>query len=229
METTSWMLKGRNFSHCSCSYGCPCQFNGLPTGGHCDALIGLTIDEGYYGDTRLDGLRFGCAFRWPGLMHEGRGEGLPVIDERATPAQREALLRILSGEDSEPGATFFHVYASLLEKLHQPLYGKIELDIDVEARKARFVVPGLIEAHGEPIRSPLTNKEQRVRIETPEGYEFNVAEAAAAGRRPAARSRCSCPTRTRISPTCTSRAPASCADREWPLRVSREYCDATAP
>ena len=177
METTSWMLKGRNFSHCSCSYGCPCQFNGLPTGGHCDALIGLTIDEGYYGDTRLDGLRFGCAFRWPGLMHEGRGEGLPVIDERATPPQREALLRILSGEDSEPGATFFHVYASILEKFHEPLYGNIELDIDVEARKARFVVPGLIEAHGEPIRNPLTNREQRVRIETPEGYEFTVAEA----------------------------------------------------
>jgi hypothetical protein len=171
------MLKGRNFSHCSCAYGCPCVFSGSPTHGSCDALIGLAIDEGYHGSTRLDGLRFGCAFRWPGPMHEGRGEGVPVIDERATPAQREALLRILSGQDSEPGATFFHVYASMLEKLHEPVFARIDLDIDVEARKARFVVPGVLEAHGEPIRSPVTQQEQRVRIEIPDGFEFTSAEA----------------------------------------------------
>src|ERR1700730_12461301 len=35
MADVKWHLKGRNFSHCNCSYGCPCQFNALPTHGNC--------------------------------------------------------------------------------------------------------------------------------------------------------------------------------------------------
>jgi len=177
MVAKAWMLKGLDFSHCNCAYGCPCQFNGLPTQGHCQAVVGISIDEGYHGETRLDGLRFGGIFRWPGPIHEGHGEALPVIEARATPKQREAILRILSGEDSEPGATFFGVFASTLEKVHDPVFSDIELSIDVDARRARLVVPGLIEARGEPIVNPVTGQEHRVRIDMPQGFEFRLAEA----------------------------------------------------
>ena len=177
MVAKAWMLKGLDFSHCNCAYGCPCQFNGLPTQGHCQAVVGISIDEGYHGETRLDGLRFGGIFRWPGPIHEGHGEALPVIEARATPKQREAILRILSGEDSEPGATFFGVFASTLEKVHEPVFSDIELSIDVDARRARLVVPGLIEARGEPIVNPVTGQEHRVRIDMPQGFEFRLAEA----------------------------------------------------
>ena len=177
MVAKAWMLKGLDFSHCNCAYGCPCQFNGLPTQGHCQAVVGISIDEGYHGETRLDGLRFGGIFRWPGPIHEGHGEALPVIEARATPKQREAILRIMSGEDSEPGATFFGVFASTLEKVHEPVFSDIELSIDVDARRARLVVPGLIEARGEPIVNPVTGQEHRVRIDMPQGFEFRLAEA----------------------------------------------------
>ncbi len=32
-----WAIKGREFANCNCSYGCPCQFNALPTDGTCKA------------------------------------------------------------------------------------------------------------------------------------------------------------------------------------------------
>src|SRR5207249_542327 len=38
MAETRWMLKGREFGNCNCAYGCPCQFNALPTYGHCYGL-----------------------------------------------------------------------------------------------------------------------------------------------------------------------------------------------
>jgi len=177
MAKTAWMLKGLNFSHCNCAYGCPCQFNALPTHGNCQAVVGIAIEQGFHGKTALDGLRFGGVFRWPGPIHEGHGEGLPIIDERATPAQREAILRILGGQDSEPGATFFQVYVSMLDKVHPPAFAPIELEIDVDARRARFVIPGFIEARGEPIRNPVTHAEHRARIELPEGFEYTKAEA----------------------------------------------------
>ena len=30
-----WEIKAREFGNCNCDYGCPCQFNALPTHGHC--------------------------------------------------------------------------------------------------------------------------------------------------------------------------------------------------
>ena len=57
MADIKWHLKGRNFSHCNCSYGCPCQFNALPTHGNCEAVVGIVIDEGNHGGTKLDGLK----------------------------------------------------------------------------------------------------------------------------------------------------------------------------
>jgi hypothetical protein len=171
------MLKGLDFAHCNCAYGCPCQFNGLPTHGNCEAVVGIAVEEGNHGNVPLDGLKFGGVFRWPGPIHEGHGEVVPVVDERATPAQREAILRIMSGQDTEPGATVFQVFSTTLEKMHEPVFAKIDLSIDVDARRARFLVPGLIEARGEPIVNPVTGKEHRVRIDMPQGFEFTLAEA----------------------------------------------------
>ena len=176
MAQVAWMLKGRNFSHCNCAYGCPCQFNALPTHGSCEAVVGIAVDHGHHGNTKLDGLRFGGVFRWPGAIHEGHGEAVPVIEERATPAQREAILHIMSGQDTEPGATFFQVFFSMLEKVFDPVFAKIDLDIDVDARRARFVVPGVIEALGEPIINPVTKLEHRARFDMPNGFEFSLAE-----------------------------------------------------
>ena len=107
-----WEIKGREFGNCNCDYGCPCQFNALPTHGHCRGLAVFDIEKGFHGSTRLDGLRAAAIFRWPGPIHEGKGEGVQIIDRRATPEQREALLRIFQGEDTEPGATVFQIFAS---------------------------------------------------------------------------------------------------------------------
>jgi hypothetical protein len=40
----------------------------------------------------------------------------------------------------------------------------IEVEIDVEARRGRFRVRGIVESVGEPIRNPVTGAEHRVRI-----------------------------------------------------------------
>jgi hypothetical protein len=177
MTDVKWMIKGREFAHCNCAYGCPCQFNALPTHGNCKALTGIQIDTGYHGNTKLDGVKFAGVFSFPGPIHEGHGEAFLVIDENTTPAQREAILRIVSGQDTEPGATFFQVFSSMLEKVYDPIFAKVDLTVDVDGRKGRLNVAGLIEARGEPINNPVTGQDHRVRIDMPEGFEFTCAEA----------------------------------------------------
>ena len=172
----SWALHGREFANCNCSYGCPCQFNGLPTHGHCRAVAGIQIDKGHHGDVSLDGLRMAAIFRWPGPIHEGSGEAVPIVDKRANEKQRNAMLRIMTGQDTDPGATMFAVFASTLSKAYDPVIADIDFEVDVPKRRARLKVEGYIDQRGEPIVNPVTGKEHRVRIDLPEGFEYSLAE-----------------------------------------------------
>ena len=177
MTSVKWKLQGREFLHCNCAYGCPCQFNALPTQGKCHAIGVIDVEDGFHGETRLDGLRIGMIVSWPGAIHEGHGQCVPIVDERASPAQRDALLRIMSGLDTEPGATFFAVFATTFDTVHDPVFSSIDFDMDVDARTAKVNIPGWLEARGEPIRNPVTGEEHRVRINLPHGFEYDVCEA----------------------------------------------------
>ena len=171
---TEWEIKGREFGNCNCAYGCPCQFNALPTHGHCRGFGVYHIERGFHGSTRLDGLKAAAIFRWPGPIHEGKGECVHVLDRRATPEQRAALLRILRGEDTEPGATVFQVFAATCDKVHEPIVADIDFELD--RRTARAKIDGVIETKGAPIINPITGAEHRVRIVQPDGFEFAEAE-----------------------------------------------------
>ena len=176
MTDTRWTIKGREFVHCNCAYGCPCQFNALPTQGNCRAVAAVEIEQGHHGDTPLDGLRIACILSWPGPIHAGDGQVVPIVDERASPEQRNALLRIMSGEDTVPGATFFAVFATTYSKVHDPIFAPIDFAMDVDGRTALLIVPGVIEARGEPIVNPVSGQEHRARISLPDGFEYDTAE-----------------------------------------------------
>jgi len=179
-DKIDWMIKGAWFTTCNCVVGCPCQFNQLPSLGHCRAAVGCEIEKGHFGKVRLDGVRFAAMLGWPGPIHKGGGEVQAVVDVSATPAQREAVLAIMRGEETEPGATIFSVFAPMVAKHYEPLFMPIEFDADVERRIGHIRVSGVLEVTGEPIRNPVTGDAQRVRIDMPRGFEFTLAEVATA-------------------------------------------------
>ena len=178
MAHVDWSIKGPEIATCNCSWGCPCQFNALPTHGDCRAAVAMRIDEGHFGDISLDGLKFAAVFAWPGAIHEGHGEALAIVDERATPEQRDALLEILSGQETEPFATIFSVVAAMTETMHEPLFRPIEFEADMESRTGRFAVDGIVETKAEPIRNPVTGETHRARVTLPHGFEYTDAEYA---------------------------------------------------
>lgn len=173
-----WLLKGPEIVSCSCDPGCPCQFNSLPTRGHCQAAAAMRIEEGHFGDVRLEGLKFGMVLAWPQAIHLGHGQALPIVDERADTRQREALLTIMSGQVSTPGMTFFDVFASTLETLHDPLFKPIEFELDLDGRKGRFHIPGVAECVVGPIINPVSGEPHRARINLPDGFEYRTCEVA---------------------------------------------------
>lgn len=172
----SWTIHGREFTTCNCAYGCPCQFNALPTYGDCKAVVAIQIDKGHHGATKLDGLRMAGIFRWPKAIHEGNGEVLPIVDVRADNAQREAILRIMTGQDTKPGATIFNVFSTTYSKAYDPVFTPIDFEVDVTKRRARLKIDNLVENRGEPIVNPVTREEYRGRIDLPNGFEYAIAE-----------------------------------------------------
>ena len=173
---TYWEFKGRELANCNCEYGCNCQFGGLPDKGGCQAVVGMVIDEGHHGDTDLSGLTAAAVFRWPGPIHEGKGECVAFVDERASEAQRTALLTILSGGDTDPFATHFAVFSAMVDTMHAPEFVPIEFEVDIEGRKGRLRIADRVEMDGEPIRSPVNGAEIRAQIRLPDGFEYEVAE-----------------------------------------------------
>ncbi len=175
-----WRLKGREMANCNCEYGCNCQFGGLPDKGFCQAVFGMAIDDGVHGDTDLSGLNIAAVFRWPGPIHEGKGECAAFVDQRASEAQRNALLTIMSGGDTDPFATVFAVFASTIETMHEPLFVPIDFAVDVEARTARLNIDEYVEMVGQPIRNPVSGDPMRAQICLPDGFEYQVADIGAA-------------------------------------------------
>jgi hypothetical protein len=171
-----WTIRGVEYGNCNCAWGCPCQFNAPATHGFCEAVTGGIIDQGHFNETRLDGLHWVLLLQWPGEIAGGSGRQQAIIDERADAAQREALGKILYGEATTPGATHFFVYNSTMSEVLEPLYAPIEAEIDVEARQARLVVPGLVESVGSPLRDPQSGEEHRAQIHLPNGFEYTFAE-----------------------------------------------------
>ncbi|QLC74213.1 DUF1326 domain-containing protein [Pseudomonas sp. LPB0260] len=178
MSMADWRMQGVEFATCNCNWGCPCQFSALPSHGNCEAVVSMRIDRGHYKDIQLDGLCWVGTFAWPKAIHEGDGRCQLFIDERASAEQREALLRILAGEDTEPGATVFSVFASTLGELYEPQFVPIEFSVDVDRREAHTRIPGVLEVTGEPIRNPVSGQAQEARLVLPNGFEFTEAQMA---------------------------------------------------
>ncbi|MCA1363222.1 DUF1326 domain-containing protein [Bradyrhizobium sp. IC3069] len=179
MAASDWRLEGEWMKNCTCSFGCPCDFNARPTQGYCKGLVAMRIAKGHFEGTRLDGLCFAITVDFPGPLHEGNGTIQPIIDERATAEQRQALFDIFSGKHSAEG-TLFQIVSMIVTKIHDPVFVPFEFSFDKDGRVARLVAKGVLETDVEPIKNPVTGDPHRIQVVMPEGFEHRAAEVASA-------------------------------------------------
>ncbi|WP_172292993.1 DUF1326 domain-containing protein [Pseudoruegeria sp. HB172150] len=180
---TDWEIHGREMVNCNCSYGCGCQFNALPTHGHCRAAVIFEINKGHYGGVKLDGLYTASNYTWDGPVHEGGGTMQLFIDDKATDAQAQAMEKIMLGEDTDDMATMWWVFAAMSPNRLETIRAPIGFDLDIEARTGKGTVGDIFEMTAEPIRNPVTGAEHRARIDLPNGFEYRIAEIGSASTR----------------------------------------------
>jgi hypothetical protein len=175
-----WYIEGTQFGNCNCAYGCPCQFEAEPTYDDCIGFEVVHIEKGHYGDVDLGGLNVAMLTGTEEPVHEGKGNLQVVIDELADSQQRNSLVQILHGKETEDAATHWWVYCMLADIIHPALYKPIEFNVDIEARTALVNIPGVLESTGRPIIAAHSGKEHRVAIRITNGIEFEISEMGSA-------------------------------------------------
>ena len=180
MAMIDWSIDGIEFGNCNCDFGCPCQYESRPTQGNCRGFGAARIERGHFGDELLDGLCAVVTYAWPGAVNEGNGAMQAIIDERADARQRDALSTILHGGETAEAMTHWWVFHAMSSTIHPPLYKPIAFEVDIDKRTARVAIPGILAATGRPITSPVTGAPHRVRIDLPDGIEFEIAEIGSA-------------------------------------------------
>src|SRR5688572_19456095 len=122
----SWNMTGTVLIACNCDYGCPCNFNALPTTGKCEGQWTWHVVEGAYDGADLSGVTFTLSVNWPGAIHHGNGEGLLLVDERTDDGQREAIHTLVKGEAGGPWGVLGWTWPTL----HGPTAVPYELELE---------------------------------------------------------------------------------------------------
>lgn len=168
-----WSIRGHVILACNCDYGCPCNFNGLPTTGKCEGGWSWYIEEGSYGDVPLSGLNVTMAVNWPGAIHEGNGEAIAIIDAKADDRQRGALRQLLSGQAGGP----WKIITTTIARTHGPEYAPYE--VKVADYHSRVRAGDYVTIEMEPVKNKVTGAEVHPRAVLPEGFIFQDGQLAA--------------------------------------------------
>jgi hypothetical protein len=169
-----WEIQVDYVETCNCDFGCPCNFSGYPTDGHCEALVAYHIKKGRFGKTRLDGLDVIYAAAWPHAIHQGGGTLRLYISEGASGEQRDALVRIFSGRAKGNGP--FELFGGTMSTFDEPVFAPI--DVAIDGRRSSFRVPGHLDVALAPFTNPVSGEVQDIRVNMPKGFIFKTALAA---------------------------------------------------
>jgi hypothetical protein len=173
-QKVKWAMEADYLQACNCDSGCPCEFEAPPTQGNCDGAGAWRINRGHYGDISLDGLGFGFAARWPGALHLGNGTAVLFFDEKANEQQRDALMKIATGQ---AGGMPFEIIVTTLSKVLEPQY--VPFQFEIKGRNSSVKIGDAVSVALEPIKNPLSGQPDEVHVERPAGILFKSAEIVA--------------------------------------------------
>jgi hypothetical protein len=164
---TDWWWTAALLESCNCAeFACGCNYTSLPTHGDCKAILTWSIEEGAFGEERLDGLAVAMLYHWPGAIHEGNGHAVVYVDERANDTQRESLAAIGRGDAGAGGP--FEVFATTYAEQPEVVVGPLTLEREEHDARVSFGEVG--EVRFEPLRDVMDGSPSLVRWVKSSGF-----------------------------------------------------------
>ncbi|MEM7496488.1 MAG: DUF1326 domain-containing protein [Pseudomonadota bacterium] len=155
----SWTIDGELILNCNCTVFCPCVVSlgkHPPTEGYCQAWMGVRIDKGTFNGEDLSGLNVGMMLDIPGEMARGNWKAAAYIDERASDAAYDGLVKIFSGQARGTTGLFSMLVGEFLGAERQPV------SYETEGKTRRLVVGRKIKGAVAPIEGADPDQEVMV-------------------------------------------------------------------
>ena len=100
-----------------------------------------------------------------------------LFDERANPQQRDALLKICSGE---AGGLPFEIIVTTFSRILEP--GYVPFKFNFNGRDSSVQIGEAMTVAVEPIKNPVTGEPESVRVQHATGFMFQEAECVSAAK-----------------------------------------------
>jgi hypothetical protein len=144
----AYLLEGTLLEACSCNVLCPCWIGEDPDLGECFSFVAYHIDSGQVAGLDVSGHSMVMVTYIPGNVLAGNWETVVLVDDQASPEQRDALVKALTGQLGGPMADFAQLIGTVKGIESVPISHQVQGGVGALA------IPGVVEAEMEPYRSP---------------------------------------------------------------------------
>ena len=143
-----YSLQGTLIEACSCNVNCPCWIGEDPDGGECYAIAAWHIDSGQVTGIDVSGRIVVAITHIPGNVLAGNWEVVLLVDDHTSAEQRDALVKVFSGQLGGPLADFAQLIGTVKGVELVPISHQ------VRGGTGTLRIPGVVEAEMEPYRGP---------------------------------------------------------------------------
>jgi len=140
-----YQLEGKLLEVCTCNVLCPCWVGEDPDGGTCDTVIAWHIDKGTVNGLDVSGRSLAVLAHVPGNILKGNWRAIVFVDDKTTPQQQEALLKVWTGKLGGPVADLVQLIGEVAGVERAPITfaiekgrGSLRIGSSIEAELAPF-------------------------------------------------------------------------------------------
>lgn len=141
----AYKLQGDLLEVCTCNVLCPCWIGEDPDGdGTCDSVNSWHIRTGKIDGLDVSGLTIATINHIPGNVLKGNWQIVVIVDDKATDAQRTALVEVFLGKREGPLKDLAGLYGKIVAVDQAPI------DFKVIEGKGQLKIGNQVEAEMQP-------------------------------------------------------------------------------
>ena len=114
-------LEGRLLEVCNCRVLCPCWIGEDPDRGTCDTIVSWHFDKGTIDGVDVSGRTIALVAHVPGNILKGNWRAAVYVDDKASPKQEEAILKVYTGKLGGPVADLVKLIGEVVSVERAPI------------------------------------------------------------------------------------------------------------